>query len=76
MVEMGQVQKSAVETRIVGICKRWMATGSPGTADSQFEPNGKRVMDAVEDYLESCAKSQWILRWWEGCEGQKTLGSL
>ena len=32
-----------------------MAARSPGTADSRLEPNGKRVMDAVEDYLENCA---------------------
>ena len=28
----------------------------PGTADSRLEHNGKRVIDAVEDYLESCAQ--------------------
>ena len=39
LVQMGQIRKSAVETRVVGICKRWMAAASPGTADSQLEPN-------------------------------------
>ena len=53
---MGQIQKRAMETRVVGICKRWMAAGSPGTDDSRLEPRGKRVIDAVEDYLESCAQ--------------------
>ena len=28
----------------------------PGTADSRLESNGKRVMDVVEDYLETCAQ--------------------
>ena len=33
-----------------------MVARRPGTADSRLGPNGKRVMDAVEDYLESCAQ--------------------
>ena len=42
MVEIGQVQKSAVETRFDGICKRWMVASKLGTAsgadDSRLEP--------------------------------------
>ena len=34
-----------------------MVARRPGTADSRLEPNRrKRVMDAVEDYLENCAQ--------------------
>ena len=28
----------------------------PGSADSRLEPDGKRVVDAVEDYMENCAQ--------------------
>ena len=35
-------QKSAMKTRFVGICNQWMAARSPGTADSQLEPSGKK----------------------------------
>ena len=58
---MGQVQKSTMETRFVGLCKRWMVTSKLGTAsgtdDGRLEPRcKKRVIDAVEDYLEKCAQ--------------------
>ena len=33
-----------------------MAARSSRTADCQLEPSEKRVMDAVEDYLESCTQ--------------------
>ena len=39
VVQMGQIQKSNMETRFVGLCKRWMAARSLGTADSQLEPS-------------------------------------
>ena len=42
LVKMGQIQKSTMETRSVGLCKRWMASKlgtAPGTADSRLEPN-------------------------------------
>ena len=54
---MGQIQKSAMETRFVDICRWWMAARSPGTTDGRLEPSGKKkAMDAVEEYLESCAQ--------------------
>ena len=56
MVQMGQIQKSTMETRFVGICKGMMVARRPGTADSRLEPNRKKVMDAMEDYLENCAQ--------------------
>ena len=53
-------KKAPMETRFVGFCKRWMVASkfgtAAGTAGSWLEPNGKRVIDAVEDYLESCAQ--------------------
>ena len=40
--QMGQIQKSAMETRFVGICKRWMVARKLGTAsgtdDGRLEP--------------------------------------
>ena len=57
---MGQMHKSTMETRFVGLCKRWMVASKLGTAsgtdDSRLEPRGKRMIDAVEDYLENCAQ--------------------
>ena len=53
---MGQIQKSTMETRFVGLCKGRMVPRRPGTADSRLESREKRVMDAVEDYLENCAQ--------------------
>ena len=41
LVEMGQIQKNAMETRVVGICKRWMAAGRPLTPSwSPIEKKG------------------------------------
>ena len=50
-----------METRFVGLCKRWMVANKPGTASrtnkSRFgEKMKKRVLGAVEDYLEKCAQ--------------------
>ena len=43
VVQMGQIQKSTIETRFVGLCKRWMVAGKlgtvSGTVDSRLEPN-------------------------------------
>ena len=39
---MGQIQKGTMETRFVGLCKRWMVAsklGTPsGTDDGRLEP--------------------------------------
>ena len=44
-----QGQKSAMETRFVGLYKRWMVVSKLGTVsgtdDSRLEPRGKRVID-------------------------------
>ena len=58
---MGQAQKSTMETRFVGPCKRWMVASKhatvSGTDDGRLEPKMKKnVIDAVEDYLEKCAQ--------------------
>ena len=46
LVQMGQIQKSSMETRFVGLCKRWMVASKLGTAsgtdDSRLEPRMKK----------------------------------
>ena len=49
MVHMGQIQKSAMETKVVGREVQEQLVVS-------WSPIEKMVMDAVEDYLESCAQ--------------------
>ena len=58
MVEVGQIQKSAKETRFVGISARdgWRREDQEQWIVG-WSPIEKRVMDAVEDYLESCAQN-------------------
>ena len=47
-VQMGQIKKSAMETRSVGFRKRWMVASKletvPGTADCRLEPNCKKML--------------------------------
>ena len=46
MVQMGQIQKSTMETRFVGLCKRWMVAITLGTVsgtdDSRLKPRCKK----------------------------------
>ena len=42
VVEIGQVQKSAMDTRFVGLCKGRMVARRPGTADSRLQPNRQK----------------------------------
>ena len=46
LVRMDQIQKSAMDTRFVGLCKRWMVASKLGTAsetdDSRLEPRWKK----------------------------------
>ena len=49
MVEMGQVQKSAMETRLVGICKGRMVARRPGTDERCAQVIVK--IDLVESLL-------------------------
>ena len=41
---MGQIEKSTIETRFVGLCKRWMVASkletALGTDDSRLKPRG------------------------------------
>ena len=57
---MGQVQKSTMETRFVGLCKRWMVTSKLGTAsgtdDSRLEPRCKKGDRRSGRFLEKCAQ--------------------
>ena len=39
---MGQIQKSTIETRFVGLCKERMVARIPVTADGRLEPIGKK----------------------------------
>ena len=55
MVEMGQIQESTMETRFVGICK-WREDQEQPIVG--WSPTEKRVLDAVEGYLEDCANSE------------------
>ena len=44
-----------METNFVGLCKWRMVARKPGAAESRLEFDRKKVMEAVEDYLENCA---------------------